>query len=611
MIRRILTYLVEHQIEFPLRIIGALILAYTLKIPIAEKTFILQHQIPKTCLYEKGIDDIYFVAFWVLLFTLLRALVMKFILIPISIRGGITKKKRIRFAEQGWSFLYYITFWTLGMYIMYQSPHWFDTSHFWKGYPHVKMSYIFKWYYLVQFAFWVQQIFVLNIEKRRKDFSEMLAHHMITVSLMFSSYIFNFTRIGNAVLCIMDFADILLPLAKMLKYLKYNKSCDTIFGFFMISWLITRHYFYGYVIYSTWVESTQYLELKWSPDEEYFFNKNTKSMFLFFFIALQAIIIFWFCLIFNVALRVIYGNNAEDDRSDSEKKSLIINHKSSILVAKKKGVKIVDELTSNTTSAYNKDIFNGGANLLDTEIKSGLLNIDIHTLSVASSTMSSPPLSPFFSPLFSQTSSSQTSQTSFPQALLSSTAERNIRRSTRIPKPSRKFKEQQELQQTQQSTLGKRDSPGPETVSKKRQREEEPTTKQQMNLLLEKYKDRIAILPELEEPNDTTRNTSISTKEVFKKWSSIEYKIFLLHYFKHGKDLSIISKKMKKKVSEVVEFYYYVKYMPHFRKVVELRKEMKLYEEGLAKLENDIKNFNKKWKIVTKKNGKKRRGCKK
>ncbi|CAJ0643693.1 8712_t:CDS:2 [Entrophospora sp. SA101] len=210
-------------------------------------------------------------------------------------------------------------------------------------------------------------------------------------------------------------------------------------------------------------------------------------------------------------------------------------------------------------------------------------------LSVASSTMSSPPLSPFFSPLFSQTSSSQTSQTSFPQALLSSTAERNIRRSTRIPKPSRKFKEQQELQQTQQSTLGKRDSPGPETVSKKRQREEEPTTKQQMNLLLEKYKD----------------------QEVFKKWSSIEYKIFLLHYFKHGKDLSIISKKMKKKVSEVVEFYYYVKYMPHFRKVVELRKEMKLYEEGLAKLENDIKNFNKKWKIVTKKNGKKRRGCKK
>ncbi|CAJ0643691.1 8711_t:CDS:2 [Entrophospora sp. SA101] len=253
MIRRILTYLVEHQIEFPLRIIGALILAYTLKIPIAEKTFILQHQIPKTCLYEKGIDDIYFVAFWVLLFTLLRALVMKFILIPISIRGGITKKKRIRFAEQGWSFLYYITFWTLGMV-------------------------------------------------RRKDFSEMLAHHMITVFLMFSSYIFNFTRIGNAVLCIMDFADILLPLAKMLKYLKYNKSCDTIFGFFMISWLITRHYFYGYVIYSTWVESTQYLELKWSPDEEYFFNKNTKSMFLFLFIALQAIIIFWFCLMFLSAV---------------------------------------------------------------------------------------------------------------------------------------------------------------------------------------------------------------------------------------------------------------------------------------------------------------------
>ncbi|CAH1767553.1 948_t:CDS:2, partial [Entrophospora sp. SA101] len=191
---------------------------------------------------------------------------------------------------------------------------------------------------------------------------------------------------------------------------------------------------------------------------------------------------------------------------------------------------------TDSTSTYNNDDFNGCANLIDTEINSGLLNIEIHT-------------------------------------------ERNLRRSTRIPKPSRKFKELQELQQTQQSTLGKHDSLGPETRSRKKQREEEPTVEQQMNLLLEKYKDRVAILPELE-PMTTTRSVQLSNEEVFKKWSSTEYKIFLLNYFKYGKDLSMISKKMKKKVSEMVELYYYVKYTPHFRKVVELRKEMKLYEEG-------------------------------
>jgi len=104
----------------------------------------------------------------------------------------------------------------------------------------------------------------------------------------------------------------------MLKYLKYNKICDILFGIFMISWLITRHYFYGYIIYSTWTESQQYLEFKWSPEEEYFFTKNIQSFFLILFSILQAIIIFWFYLIFNIALKVIHGNNAEDNRSDSE-----------------------------------------------------------------------------------------------------------------------------------------------------------------------------------------------------------------------------------------------------------------------------------------------------
>nr|CAG8626288.1 3218_t:CDS:2 [Entrophospora candida] len=274
----------------------------------------------------------------------------------------------------------------------------------------------------------------------------------------------------------------------------------------------------------------------------------------------------------------------------------------------------LDEFTpTDSTSTYNNDDFNGCANLIDTEINSGLLNIEIHSSRTGLFVEQIPNI--MLLPTFKNTQStpalsvSSSAMSSPPLTLLLSTAERNLRRSTRIPKPSRKFKELQELQQTQQSTLGKHDSLGPETRSRKKQREEEPTVEQQMNLLLEKYKDRVAILPELE-PMTTTRSVQLSNEEVFKKWSSTEYKIFLLNYFKYGKDLSMISKKMKKKVPEMVELYYYVKYTPHFRKVVELRKEMKLYEEGLAKLENDIKNFNKKWKIVTKKGGKKRRGGK-
>ncbi len=81
-------------------------------------------------------------------------------------------------------------------------------------------------------------IFITLLEKKRKDFIEMMTHHVITSFLVVSSYLMNFTRAGTAILVeqvskwfsfvsidlvfLQDFADIFLPLAKMLKYARFS-----------------------------------------------------------------------------------------------------------------------------------------------------------------------------------------------------------------------------------------------------------------------------------------------------------------------------------------------------------------------------------------------------
>lgn len=80
----------------------------------------------------------------------------------------------------------------------------------WTDWPLKEITGLFKWYYLAQFAFWLQQIFVLNIEERRKDHYQMFAHHIITCSLIAASYTHHLTRVGHVILCIMDVIDILL-----------------------------------------------------------------------------------------------------------------------------------------------------------------------------------------------------------------------------------------------------------------------------------------------------------------------------------------------------------------------------------------------------------------
>ena len=66
-------------------------------------------------------------------------------------------------------------------------------------------------------------IVITLLEKKRKDFVEMMLHHFMTSGLVISSFLFNFTRVGTAILVEQDFADIFLPLAKMFKYAKWNK----------------------------------------------------------------------------------------------------------------------------------------------------------------------------------------------------------------------------------------------------------------------------------------------------------------------------------------------------------------------------------------------------
>jgi hypothetical protein len=81
----------------------------------------------------------------------------------------------------------------------------------WTAWPDREVSGVMKGYMLAQLAFWLQQILVINIEERRKDHWQMFTHHIITISLIYASYRYHHTRIGNLILVLMDVVDLFLP----------------------------------------------------------------------------------------------------------------------------------------------------------------------------------------------------------------------------------------------------------------------------------------------------------------------------------------------------------------------------------------------------------------
>ena len=92
----------------------------------------------------------------------------------------------------------------------------------WTNWPNRELDPVMKGYVLAQWAFWLQQIIVINIEERRKDHWQMFSHHIITTALISSCYVYHFTAVGNLILVIMDVVDLFLPVS--FQYSKLSRS---------------------------------------------------------------------------------------------------------------------------------------------------------------------------------------------------------------------------------------------------------------------------------------------------------------------------------------------------------------------------------------------------
>lgn len=322
-------------------------------------------------LYSKGVKDILLVFTWILLWTALRAALMRFVFLPLGSRwvakpnmseekSGSARQLRkeaeyqkaiTRFAEQCWSVVFYIEDWSFGMYLAYHSDYWLDTTGFWTEQPLKELPGLAKYYYLTQCGFWFHQLIVVNVEEHRKDFAQMLAHHVITILLISGSYATHYTRVGNAILCLMDPSDILLSLAKCLKYAGFQAICDVAFAAFFVSWVVTRHWLFGIVIWDCYksVPQSRYRmfhqaakqgidasstlfsgnsslslssglpnpkDMSWSEflaDADR--SRGTLTVLL---VLLQLLMIGWLLMILRVLLKMVQGSEATDTRSEAE-----------------------------------------------------------------------------------------------------------------------------------------------------------------------------------------------------------------------------------------------------------------------------------------------------
>ncbi|XP_059652877.1 ceramide synthase LOH2-like [Cornus florida] len=235
--------------------------------------------------------------------------------LPLKINKD-TQAKLVKCVESMWKLTYYAIVEACILTFIYHEPWFRDIKEHFRGWPNQDLTPPVRLYYICQCGFYAYSIVALLMwETRRKDFSVMMSHHVITVFLIGYSYISRFFRIGSVILALHDGSDVFMEAAKVFKYSEKELGASVCFGLFAISWLILR-----LIIFPFWIiRSTSYYMRDFLRLSEvypmiiyYVFNTMLLTLLVFH--------IYWWILICSMIKRQLQnrGQVGEDIRSDSE-----------------------------------------------------------------------------------------------------------------------------------------------------------------------------------------------------------------------------------------------------------------------------------------------------
>ena len=174
-----------------------------------------------------------------------------------------------------------------------------------------------KFYYFLEVSFYtaatVVHVTKTSAASQNKDFWVMLIHHVVTISLIITSYSLNVYRVGVVVMLLHDWCDPFLETAKLLKYFRFMDSSLAMFITFGVVFHVTRLYMYpSYVILSAITETLELITI--TPLYLYYYYFAIGLLFVI--LILNGV---WSAFILKGFAKVLFqGGEAHDSRSDDE-----------------------------------------------------------------------------------------------------------------------------------------------------------------------------------------------------------------------------------------------------------------------------------------------------
>jgi len=190
--------------------------------------------------YTAGIKDISATFFYLLIAVVMHAIIQEYFLDKVNKKLHLSKVKHAKFNESGQLLSFYIISLIWGVDIMMRE-NLYNVANLWDGYPHAAMTFLFKFFFIIQISYWLHIFPELYFQKTKKeDMPPKIQYATLYLAFIISAYVLRFTRVTIVLLMLHYTAEAVYHASRILSYADRTTISKKLFKFGDLLFVLAR-----------------------------------------------------------------------------------------------------------------------------------------------------------------------------------------------------------------------------------------------------------------------------------------------------------------------------------------------------------------------------------
>jgi len=191
--------------------------------------------------YTTGLKDVCAVFFYTLIAVVVHAVIQEYLLDKIKTKLHLSKVKMSKFNESGQLLMFYLTAVLWGGDVILREGLLTNISALWKDYPVIHMTFLFKFFFIIQISYWLHLYPELYFQKiKREDMPARITYASIYLVAVTAAYVLNFTRLALCLLVLHYISEAVFHIARLLRFAEKDSVSLKVFSVWNLMFIVTR-----------------------------------------------------------------------------------------------------------------------------------------------------------------------------------------------------------------------------------------------------------------------------------------------------------------------------------------------------------------------------------